>query len=189
MAKASRNGEASGRKERRSKASGSKASGSKASGRKASKELIDVRDMKGNVVARVEKIVGKKGAIGERVSLQRAAEMRLVNADVDALDVREHAWCDGMKVAYYKECLAYWNEVAVQLEGWGLDVRRIDVDVWCGAWVAWGRGVTQAKLVKRLFAAGYGIGGQSQADARKVKDARTREERLADVDAILKGNA
>ena len=160
--------------------------GSKASGRKVSKAsaLVDVVDMKGNVIARVSKLQGKKGELKTR-DVKRAAEQRLVEWRVSALDVDAHAWCAGMRVSYYAECLCYWNEVAMQLDAWGLDVRRVDVDLWCGAWRAWGRGVTQAKLVKKLFAAGYGKDGQTQAEARGKKDARTREQRQADVNALL----
>ncbi len=145
---------------------------------------IDVVDMKGNVIARVAKLAGKLGELSAKT--RNAAEKRLVEWRAESVDAKRHEWASGMKLSYYVECLTYWNEVAVQLEGWGLDVRRIDVDLWCGAWVAWGRGVTQAKLVKKLFVAGYGLNGQTQKDARKDTDARSKEQRASDVDALLK---
>ncbi len=152
---------------------------------KTSKTLIDVVDMKGRVIAKVARLASKMGELKTKNAL-KAAEARLVEWRVENVDTNKHEWSAGMKLAYYVECLTYWNEVAMQLEGWGLDVRRIDVDLWCGAWVAWGRGVTQAKLVKKLFVAGYGIAGQTQKDARKDVDARSKETRAADVDALLK---
>ncbi len=145
---------------------------------------IDVVDMKGNVIARVAKLRGKLGELSAKA--RNAAEQRLVEWRVESVDAKRHAWSAGMKLAYYVEMLTYWNEVAMQLEGWGLDVRRIDCALWSSAWVAWGRGVTQAKLVKKLFAAGYGIAGQTQKDARKDVDARSKEQRANDVDALLK---
>ena len=152
---------------------------------KTARAKLDVLNMKGEVVARVARFAGKLGTIAKG-STARVTEQRYVDARVTEIDAK-HGWADGMKLAYYVECLTYWNEVAAQLDGWGLDVRRIDCDTWNGAWRAWGRGVTQAKLVKKLFAAGYGKDGQTQKDARGKTDARTREQRTADVDAILKG--
>ena len=150
---------------------------------KASTPKIDVIDMKGNVVARVAKLRGKMGVVGAKA--RNVAETRLVEWRVTELDTKAHAWCEGMKLSYYVECLTYWNEVAVQLEGWGLDVRKLDCNVWNGAWRAWGRGVTQAKLIKKLFVAGYGANGQTQKEARGKTDGRTREERQAAVDKLL----
>ncbi len=150
---------------------------------KTSVALIDVVDMKGRVIAQVKKLAARKGKLGAKV--RKAAETRLVEWRVDSVDDKRHAWAEGMKLSYYVECLTYWNEVVLQLEGWGLDVRRIDCDTWMGAWVAWGRGVTQAKLCKRLFAAGYGLHGQTQKEARGKADARTAEQRKADVDKAL----
>ena len=130
------------------------------------------------------RLSGKLGTLKTK-SATKAAEARLVEWRVSALDTKKHGWCEGMRVAYYVEMLTYWNEVAMQLDGWGLDVRRIDLELWSNAWVAWGRGVTQAKLVKKLFAAGYGRGGQTQKDARGVASARTKTERDAEVNKLL----
>lgn len=152
---------------------------------KTARAKIDVVDMKGNVIAQVTSLRGKLGELSAKA--RNVAEARLIEWRVESVDTKRHAWSAGMKLAYYVECLTYWNEVAMQLEGWGLDARRIDVDTWCGAWVAWGRGVTQAKLVKRLFVAGYGLSGQTQKEARGKADGRTRDERLADVDKLLSG--
>jgi len=151
---------------------------------KTAKATIDVVNMKGETIAKVARLAGKLGTLKTK-SATKAAEARLVEWRVSALDTKKHAWCDGMRVNYYVECLTYWNEVAMQLDGWGLDVRRIDCDLWNAAWVAWGRGCTQAKLVKRLFAAGYGRDGQTQKEARGVTSARTKEQREAELSKLL----
>lgn len=130
-------------------------------------DLIDVVDMKGRIVAKVAELADKRGRIAKKVDITEATESRLVEWRVDELDVRKNKWAGGMTKAYYVECLVYWNEVAMQLEGWGLDVRRIDIDVWIGSWVKWGKGVNQAKLRKKLFVDGYGIGKQTQKEAKK----------------------
>lgn len=165
-------------------AAGKAIAGKKSAKSAKSATTIDVVDMKGNVVAKVARLACKLGTLKTK-SATKAAEARLVEWRVSALDTKAHAWCAGMRVAYYAECLCYWNEVAMQLDGWGLDVRRIDCDMWNGLWVAWGRGVTQAKLVKKLFAAGYGRGGQTQKDAKGVASARTKSERDAEVNKLL----
>jgi len=135
-------------------------------------EVIDVVDMKNRVVARVTELADKRGRIAKKVAIKEATESRLTEWRVDEIDARRNKWASGMTRAYYVERLVYWNEVAMQLEGWGLDVRRVDIDVWIGGWVKWGKGVNQAKLRKKLFVDGYGIGKQTQKDAKK-KQAKT----------------
>lgn len=162
----------------------SKKNTSKASAGKVEVELLDVVDMKDNVIARVKRFAEKRGTL--KGSVARATEKRYVDWRVTEVDATRHAWADGMTLAKYVEWLKYGNELMAQLDGMGLDVLRLDVDMLLSAWRAWGRGCTQAKLVKRLFELGYGKGGQTQKEARKEHDARTAEQRAADVARALK---
>lgn len=137
-------------------------------------ELIDVLDMKNRIVAKVATLQDKRGRIAKKVEIGVATESRLVEWRVDEIDVRRNKWAFGMKKAYYVECLVYWNEVAMQLEGWGLDIRRVDIDVWIGEWVKWGKGVNQAKLRKKLFGMGFGIGKRTQKEHKKKTEKKAK---------------